>query len=77
MTKTQFYGLVDQLLELEPGTIRGDTVLGDLSQWDSLALIGFIALLDQNFGISVPAAKILECKSASDLAALTGDKIQG
>ncbi len=70
MTAKQFYHLLDELLELDPGTIKGDEVLGDLARWDSLAVIGFIALLDEHFGKVVPASTILACKTVADLAAL-------
>jgi len=77
MTKTQFYGLLDELLENDPGMLTGDAVLASLPRWDSLAVIGFIALLDQHFGVSVPAVKIAECRTVDDLAALVGDKLSG
>lgn len=76
MRKTQFFALLDELLELPSGTIKGSETLAALEKWDSLAVIGFIALLDQHFGITVPAARILECKSVADLAALAGDQIK-
>jgi acyl carrier protein len=75
MTKTQFYALLDELLENEPGTLKGAEPLASLTRWDSLAVIGFIALLDQHFGLSVPAVKIMDCKTVADLAALIGDKL--
>lgn len=75
MTKTEFYVLLDELLELDAGTIKGGEALADLPRWDSLAVIGFIALLDEHFGASVPAAKINDCKRVPDLAALVQDKL--
>ncbi len=75
MTYSDFYLLLDELLEIDPGTIVGDERLDTLAGWDSLALIGFIALLDQHFGESVPAAKIKNCVTTADLAGLAGDKL--
>ena len=75
MTKKDFFLLIDEMLENDPGTIRGDEVLAQLPKWDSLALIGFIALLDQHFATSVPAARILNCKTTADLADLVADKL--
>ena len=77
MTKKQFFLLLDELLENEPGTFKGDEVLADQPKWDSLAVIGFIALLDQHFTVSVSGVKILECKTVSDLAGLVADKLVG
>jgi len=76
MTKKEFYILLDELIESDPGTIRGDEVLANISKWDSLAVIGFIALLDQHFGVSVPAVKIMNCRTVSDLADLVTDKLK-
>lgn len=75
MTKNNFFLLIDELLENEPGTIAGDEKLAELSKWDSLAVIGFIAVLDQHFSLSVPAARILNCKTIADLADLVADKL--
>jgi acyl carrier protein len=76
MTKQDFLRLLDELLEVEPGTIQGDEILSDLPKWDSLALMGFIALLDQHFALIVPASRITECKTVPDLVALVGDKVR-
>lgn len=75
MTKERFLSLLDELLELDPGTLKGNELLIDLPRWDSLALIGFIALLDEHFGLSVPATKINECKTVADLMALVKDRV--
>ena len=76
MTKKQFLALLDELLENDLGTLQGDESLAMLPKWDSLAIIGFIALLDQHFGVSVPAMKITECKTVAGLVALVGDKLK-
>ena len=75
MTKKDFFLLIDELLENDPGTIKGAEVLTQQSKWDSLAVIGFIAVLDQHFSVSIPAARILDCKTASDLAGLVVEKL--
>ncbi|MEY4243814.1 MAG: hypothetical protein RLZZ245_1399 [Verrucomicrobiota bacterium] len=75
MNKKDFFLLIDELLENDPGTIKGDEVLSQQSKWDSLAAIGFIALLDQHFSTSVPAAAILACNTAADLADLVDEKL--
>jgi acyl carrier protein len=76
MTKLEFHHRLDELLEQRLGTLNGDEALDALPKWDSLALMGFIALLDQQFGLIVPASRIVECKTVADLAALVGDKLE-
>lgn len=76
MNKNQFLNLLDELQEVAHGTIKGDERLEDLPRWDSLAVIGFIAMLDEQFSLNVPAAKINDCKTVGDLMALVGDRIK-
>ena len=76
MNKKDFFLLMDELLENEPGVVTGNEDLTQLPKWDSLAVIGFIAVLDQHFSVSVPAAQILSCKTVADLADLVGDKLR-
>lgn len=74
MTKTEFLKLLDELLEVPPGTLHGDERLDELNM-GSLAVIGFIGLVDEHFGVAIPPRRITECRTVNDLAALLGDKI--
>jgi len=60
---------------LDPGTLKGDEPLTRLSRWDSLAIMGFIAILDERFALIIPASKITACRTVADLVALTGDRV--
>jgi acyl carrier protein len=75
MTKQEFLKNFENLLEVNPGTIKEDQALGDLNEWDSLAVIGFIAMADEQFGVSLPSQEIGEAKTVLDLIALLGDRI--
>jgi acyl carrier protein len=75
MKKTDFYLLMDKVLDLAPGTIKGNESLSGLSAWDSLAVVGFIAALDKHFHVNVPAKQVVEAQSIDDLAKLTGQDL--
>jgi acyl carrier protein len=75
VTKSEFLLRLDEMLELEPGTLTGTELLTELPRWDSLAIIGYIALLDEHFGVSVPASKINGCQSLAELLALVGPEL--
>lgn len=77
MTKKDFYRLIDEIIEADPGTIKGGEQLADLPAWDSLAVVGFIASMDKNLGASVSAAQLIEAKSVEDLLRLVVDRISG
>jgi acyl carrier protein len=75
MKKKDFFLLLDELVEADPGSVTAATVLAELPRWDSLAVIGFIALLDERFSASFPASRIMDCRTAGDLAGLVADRL--
>jgi acyl carrier protein len=70
MIPSDFYLLLDDMLELDPGTITGTERLEDLEGWDSLAVISFIALVDEKFDTLVETDKLAAAESVGDLYAL-------
>jgi len=70
MTKKEFIEELESMLELEVGTIKGAELLVNLSGWDSMAAIGFIAMADQVAGVEVVPAELAQCKTVADLATL-------
>jgi hypothetical protein len=46
MSRKEFLLQLDEVLELPAGSLSGPEMLEDLEQWDSSAMIGFIALAD-------------------------------
>lgn len=58
---------IEELLELDPGTLSTDTELTSLPSWDSLAVIGYIALVDEEFSIIVDNDKLAAAKTVQDL----------
>jgi acyl carrier protein len=75
MTKSEFYCIVDKIIEASPGTINGNELLGDLPGWDSLSVVAFISSFDKAFGAPPSAEALIACKSVTDLVALAGDRI--
>ena len=70
MTREEFLPLIDELLELEAGTIKGSEKLADLANWDSLSVVGLMGLARTRFDITLPAKGIAACQSVDDLFAL-------
>jgi acyl carrier protein len=74
MDKVAFFAHMDELLELPAGTLRGPEELSSVEEWDSLAVLSFIALLDETYGVTVAPKQIVACKTMDDLAALAGNR---
>jgi acyl carrier protein len=74
VTKPDFFFLIDELLDLPAGTLKGSDVL-EANGWSSVSALGLMALGDEQFGILVPPAKLAQCRTADDLAGLFPEAI--
>lgn len=72
MDRKEFLLALDEMLELDAGTLTGAEELESLDNWDSLAVISFIALVDEKLGLVVEGEKLAKAKTVDDLLALAG-----
>ena len=75
MTRQGFLRFLDELLEMEPGSLTGEELLQDLEAWDSLAVVGFIGLVDEQLGLSVSPDLIASCTTVDCLVNLVSSKL--
>ena len=76
MKMNEFTAMLEEVLEMDPGTITAAAAFRELPGWNSMAMLGFMALMDESFGISVSPKEIEACVKVADLAALAGGKVQ-
>lgn len=62
--------LLEEMLDLDAGTLKPEMVLADMEEWDSIARLSFIVLMDDEFGRTVQGGTIKEQKTVADLLAL-------
>jgi acyl carrier protein len=70
MTSRDLLLEVDKILGLRPGTLRGDERLDELENWDSTALISFVALAEGENGVQISPVQIVGCSTVDDLLRL-------
>lgn len=70
MTSEKKIELIAEILDIEPEELTPETELGSIGDWDSIALISFMAMLDDEFGKVVKGTIIKEQKTVADLMAL-------
>lgn len=70
MTRQEFLALVDDLLELPRGTLTGGEKLEDLERWDSLALMSYMALTNENLGVKLSPRQFVGCETVNDILEL-------
>jgi len=71
VTKEAFLLALDEILELPPGTLRGPENIEDLENWNSLAVISFMAMVDENFGVKMTPREIGVAETVDQLFSLT------
>lgn len=72
MNSKEKFTLLEEMMELDPDTLKEDTLLDDLAEWDSMAALSLIVLLDENFGKKLTAAQIKEFRTVKDLLTYMG-----
>ncbi|WP_027087214.1 acyl carrier protein [Cohnella panacarvi] len=55
------------IVMIDPGFVDTDTVLQELSDWDSLAYISLNACLDENYGFTLTANELAELSVFGDI----------
>ena len=76
MTRSEFYATIDDILELPAGTITGKETLTDVPNWDSLAVVNYIATCNGLFGVMLKGDRVKESKTIEDLIALIATHIE-
>lgn len=66
---------MDDLLELPAGTLTGSEQLDDLENWDSMSMLGYIALVDSDSGVKLSPRQIKDSTTITDLMQIA--KIEG
>jgi acyl carrier protein len=75
MNKHEFLLLVDDIVEAEQGTIAETDVLQELEGWDSMAVMGLIAAVDEKFGVTLAPEKIAASRTVADIVTLLDGQI--
>jgi acyl carrier protein len=70
MNRQTFLLQLDDLLELPSSTLKGPEELDALENWNSMAMVSFIALADEHFDYSISPRQFANCKTVNDLLGL-------
>lgn len=72
MTEKEKIAKLEEMMELDEGTLTPETRLTDIEEWDSIAAISFIALVDEEFDKIIKGAQIKEFQTVADALAVMG-----
>lgn len=68
--KPLFYSLLEELFELDSGSLNGEQQLTELPNWSSLMFVALIAMVDEEYEVTLAPKDVLGCASVRELAEL-------
>lgn len=63
----KFLRLFEEILEKDTGTVHMDDMFRDFGEWNSLATLALIAMVDENYGVSLHREDLTQSQSVRDL----------
>ena len=63
----RFIELFRETLEIDENNISRDTIFRDLDQWDSMAFLSVIAMIDEEYDVVIEGNDFKELKTIGDL----------
>jgi acyl carrier protein len=70
MTHNEFLREMEEILGLNPGTLKGHEKLEDLENWDSTALVSLIAVAESRSNTEITLDQVVSCSTVADLLRL-------
>ena len=71
MTEQEKIAMLEETWELDEGTLTADTVLADVDEYDSMAKLSLIVLMDDEFGVKLTGDVIKGFETVADILKLT------
>ena len=59
--------LIEEVLDVEEGSLSPKTELADVDEWDSIAALSLIVMLDEKFEKTVSGAQIKALETVNDI----------
>jgi len=77
MTRKEFIAEIALLMEVDADALTEETRLKDMEGWNSLAVVGFIAMVDEHLGFTPSPKMIVESVTIGDLVKIVAARLEG
>lgn len=67
MEKEKKMELLEEMLEMDAGTLKEDMILEEMDEWDSLSMLSLIVLIDEEFGKTIDSTDIRKLVTVKDI----------
>ena len=72
MENTEKLQMLEDLFELEEGTLEATQLLADLEEYDSMSKLSLIVMMDEDFGKKLTGEQILKFNTIQDILDFMG-----
>ena len=72
MTNDEKITVLEDMLELDGGTLKPEMNLNDIPEYDSMAKLSLIVMMDDEFGKKLTGEQIREMKTVQDVIDFMG-----
>ena len=72
MTIKEKLAKLEEMLEMDEGTLKAESNLEDIENWDSMAKLSLIVLMDDEFGKTLKSEDIKAFKTIQDILDFMG-----
>ena len=69
-TDQEKMAMLEEIWELDEGTLTPDTVLAEIDEYDSMAKLSLIVLMDDEFGVKLTGDVIMGFETVGDILKL-------
>lgn len=77
MTTIEFISKFEEdVVFVAQGSLTLNTQLSELEDWDSMATVAVLALVDEHLGMRLTADQLSSCNTVGDLIGLVRDKLE-
>lgn len=73
--EAKFLPQLEEILEVQPGTLGSDQEVRHLKHWDSMKLLELVAFADDQLHVEIEADNLAKCVTAGDIIALLTDAV--
>lgn len=72
MTNEEKIAMLEDMLELDGGTLAPETILAEVEEYDSMAKLSLIVMMDEECGKKLTGEQIREFKTIQDILDFMG-----
>ena len=72
MTNEEKIAMLENVLELDEGTLKPETDLSTIDEYDSMAKLSLIVMMDDEFGKKLTGEQIFKFKTVQDILDFMG-----